>query len=105
MNQTEPVPRSGDELYAHVVAAIYDALEEIDDGGPAGAIPRVPDTVLVGDGGLSSLAFVNFAVTLEEQLRRDGHPVAVMDIVARDQGAFTVDQLATRIATVGSHAG
>jgi acyl carrier protein len=88
--------QAGGDVHERALAAVCAALGEVDAGravpGPA------PETVLLGDGGLDSLAFVTFAVALEERLQRTGWTVSVIDLVSQDTGSCTVDGLAGRIA-------
>ncbi len=96
MTQTEPLEHGSDELHRKALDAVYEALDEIDDDPGS----RAPETVLIGDGGLESLAFVNFAVTLEARLQRDGWMVSVIDLASQGSGTCTAGQLAGRIAGV-----
>ncbi len=94
MTQAEPLERDSDKLYRKALDAVYSALDEIDDDRAS----RTPDTVLTGEGGLESLAFVNFTVTLEARLQRDGWIVSVIDLASQDSGSCTAGELARRIA-------
>ena len=96
--------QAGGDVHERVLAAVCAALGEVDVGGTISG--PAPDTVLLGDGGLDSLAFVTFAVALEERLQRTGWTVSVIDLVSQDAGSCTVDGLAGRIAaSVGGHGG
>lgn len=85
-------------MQAQVLDAIYAALEELDDGSLPGREPVGLDTVLIGEDGLESLAFVTFAVTLEEHLLDRAWAVSVFDVIPRDLEACTAGQLSERIA-------
>lgn len=94
MTQAEQLEQMSDEIERKALEDIYSALDEIDDDPGS----RTPDVVLIGEGGLESLAFVNFAVTLEARLQRSGWVVSVIDLAAQDTDGCTTGQLAARIA-------
>lgn len=84
-----------------IVRVIYEAIDEINRSLDRGqALDRSPDTVLIGESGLDSLAFVNFAVAVEEKLGRVcGRPPSVFDLVSGEElDRWTVADLAQRIA-------
>jgi hypothetical protein len=97
MPVTEQQERMNDDIHQRVLDAILAALEEIDDGVLSEPLLRTPETVLVGEGGLESLAFVTFAVTLEERLQAAGLAVSVFDVLPQDLPSCTAEQLAVRI--------
>jgi len=90
-----------------IVQAVYDAIDEVNES-PCIVEPleKSPDTVLIGDGRLDSLAFVTFVTSLEENLQRTlGAPVSVIDLVTEDLEYCTVGRLASRISQwIDSHA-
>ncbi len=65
-------------LQGEVTAAIYRAIDEINEQRPASKqVEKAPDTVLFGrEGGLDSLSLVNLLVAIEKHLKL-GHATAV----------------------------
>lgn len=97
------VSQAGD-LHGQVLEAIHGALASGGLASPSAPADSTSDMVLIGEGGLESLAFVTFVVALEEQLQVVGASVSVMDVVPGDGSACTADELAARIAdVVGRH--
>lgn len=86
------------DSYEQALDAVIRALYEIDDDSLPRMVAPGPDTVLIGEGGLSSLSFVTFAVTLEEELQHVGVTVSVMDVAAQESAGWTAGRLAARIA-------
>jgi acyl carrier protein len=81
---------------------IYEAIEEINRTlEPQQALDKVPETVLFGESSrLDSLAFVNFAVTVEEKLGRIfKQSLSLFDLIsAEERSRWTVADLSERIA-------
>lgn len=59
------------EYHKQILQAIYDAMGDVNRSlAPEMALERSPETVLVGDGKLDSLQFLNFTVAIEENIER-----------------------------------
>ena len=83
------------DLHERALDAVYAALREVDAGHAIA--DSEADTVLLGEGGLDSLAIVTFPVAHEERLQRTGWTVSVIDLVSQDLGFCTAGGLAGRI--------
>lgn len=88
--------QAGGDVHERALDAVCAALREVDAGHAIA--DSEADTVLLGDDGLDSLAFVTFAVALEERLQRSGWTTSVIDLVSQDLGFCTAGGLAGRIA-------
>jgi hypothetical protein len=81
---------------------LYEAIDEINGTlEPQQAVDRSPETVLFGESSrLDSLAFVNFAVTVEEKISRAyKQTFSLFDLLSAEaRGEWTVADLARGIA-------
>ena len=89
------------ERYEQVVQVIYDAISEVNQTLDSHqALERSPDTVLIGNGKLNSLEFLNFTILVEEKIERAFHKaISVIDtaLLADESDQLTVAVLTNRI--------
>jgi acyl carrier protein len=92
------------EYYKQILQAIYDAISEVNFSLERGQqLEAAPDTVLLGDGKLDSLQFLNLTVAVEEQIERDfKKTISVTDtaLLNDEYEPLTVAALAERIENV-----
>ncbi len=92
----------------HVGRLIREAIDEMNAARTARpAIPTMPETVLVGDGGvLDSLGFVTLAVTVEKKIEHAFcAQISVVEIVVAGDERWTIGALADAIAREVSDVG
>ena len=92
------------ERYEQVVQLIYDAIGEINRTLDSHkTLERLPETVLLGNGKLDSLEFLNFTIAVEERVEQIFHKaISVIDtaLLADESDQLTVAILAGRIAAL-----
>jgi hypothetical protein len=89
------------EYYKQIIQAIYDAIGDVNRSlEPERALERSPETVLLGDGKLESLQFLNFTVAIEENIERmfkKTISVTEVALLGAESEPLTVSALANRI--------
>ncbi len=89
------------EYYKQIILAIYDAIGDVNRSlEPEQALERSPETLLLGDGKLDSLRFVNFTVAVEENIERmfkKTISVTEAALLGAESEPLTVSALAARI--------
>lgn len=100
------------EFYQQIIQAIYDAISEVNLSLQAGQmLEGAPETVLLGDGKLDSLQFLNLTVAVEENIERMfKQTISVTDaaLLGDETEPLTVAALAHRIQSLigsASHSG
>lgn len=86
------------DLHQQVLQAVDAALDETLEGTADGPARQGAETVLIGDGGLDSLALVTFAGILEEELLQVGVSVSVIDVILVHTEGCTAGELAASVA-------
>lgn len=90
-----------------ILQVVYDALDQVNRTlDPDHAVPKSPDTILIGEGGqLDSLGFVNLAVAIEENLSRfgGGSTNVVEAVLQQDLAGLSVARLVTYIEQAVRH--
>jgi acyl carrier protein len=96
------------EYYNQILQTIYDAIGEVNFSlQPEQQLTSTPETVLLGDGKLDSLQFLNLTVAVEENIERVfKKTISVTDtaLLNDEFEPLTVATLAQRIETVLSGA-
>src|SRR5574341_2518820 len=89
------------EYHKQIIQAIYDAIGDINRTlEPEQALEGSPETVLLGDGKLDSLRFLNFTVAVEENIERmfkKTISVTEAALLGVESDTLTVSALANRI--------
>jgi acyl carrier protein len=90
--------------YKQIMQAIYDAMGEINRAlEPERALERSPQTLLIGDGKLDSLQFLNLTVAVEENIERmfkKAVSVTEAALLGDEAEPLTVAALAHRIGNL-----
>jgi acyl carrier protein len=89
------------EYRKQIIQAIYDAIDDVNRSlEPELMLERSPDTVLLGDGKIDSLQFLNFTVAIEESIERMfKKTISVIEaaLLGAESDPLTVSALANRI--------
>jgi hypothetical protein len=89
------------EYDKQIIQAIYDAIGDVNRSlEPEQTLERAPQTVLLGDGKLDSLRFLNFTVAIEENIERmfkKTISVTEAALLGAEAEPLTVSALANRI--------
>jgi acyl carrier protein len=87
-----------------IIQAIYDAISEVNKSrGPEQLLERSPDTVLIGEGKLDSLQFLNLTIAVEEKIEQMfKKTISVTDaaLLGDEVEPLTVVALANRIESL-----
>jgi acyl carrier protein len=87
-----------------IILAIYEAIDEINRSlDSRQSLERAPGAVLIGDGKLDSLQFLNLTVAVEERIERSFRKaVSVTEaaLLGDESDPLTVAALADRIASL-----
>jgi acyl carrier protein len=90
------------ERYEQIMQAIYDAIGEVNQMlAPEQTLERSPDTVLIGDGKLDSLRFLELTLAVEGNIERGFKKtisVTEVALLGDEPDPLTVATLAERIA-------
>lgn len=90
------------ERHEQMVQIIYDAIDEINRTLDSHkTLQKSPETILLGNGKLDSLEFINFTIAVEERVDQIFHQtISVIDtaLLADESEQLTVGILAGRIA-------